>query len=98
MAKKLKIADSKTRKTAWVLSSGRMMRSDEAKGMRIELFSNRELNVEGCRGVMDYNEDYIKLRLKKGSITVMGKELVITFYEGDAITLKGIIGSIEFCV
>lgn len=97
MSKKLKYGNVKKR-VPWVLGAKEMMLSDHSDGTRIELFSNKELNVEGCRGVMEYTEEFIKLKLKKGSMTVMGKQLSITFFEADSITVKGTLASIEFCV
>ena len=42
------------------------------KGPRLELFGNREIIVEGCMGVFEYSDTYMKLKLPKGSLTVCG--------------------------
>lgn len=64
----------------------------------IELFSNREIVIEGCRGVAEYRDDYIKLRLQKGSVTICGNEFCIVSFENGSVVIRGNISSLEFCV
>lgn len=71
---------------------------DIVKGAHIELFSNKELILEGCRGVFEYDENYIRLRLAKGSMVLCGSNFDIRLYEENTITIKGNISTIEFCV
>ena len=71
---------------------------DMIKGAHIEMFSNREIVVDGCEGVFEYNSDYIRLKLSKGSIVLCGNNFDIVLFEGEVITVKGNISSVEFCV
>lgn len=71
---------------------------DIVKGAHIELFSNKELILEGCRGVFEYDENYIRLRLANGSMVLCGSNFDIRLYEENTITIKGNISTIEFCV
>jgi len=66
-------------------------------GTRIEVFSNREIIVEGCLGVFEFSDTLIRINLKRGSIIVSGKSFDINGFEEETITIKGIINSIEFC-
>jgi len=66
--------------------------------VRMEITSNTEFTLEGCMGVLEFTQNYIKLNLKKGNITLCGKNLDINGFEQDSITVKGIIDSIEFCI
>lgn len=63
-----------------------------------EIFSNRCANFDGCILVCDYNSEYIKLRIKSGYLTLTGKDLEITLFEGQQLTVKGEISSLEFCM
>ena len=72
--------------------------TDLIKGAHIELFSNRQIIVEGCEGVFDYGEEYIKLNLGRGSLILCGKEFDIVTFQNRNITVKGVISTIEFCV
>lgn len=67
-------------------------------GSHIEIISNKSFTLEGCFGVVDYRDDYVKLKLKKGYVIICGKRLNITYYENETITLTGIIVSTEFCL
>ena len=72
--------------------------SDMITGTHIQLFSNKEMTVDGCTGICDYSTDYLKLNIGKGSLLVFGGDFDIVLYEGDVITVKGNISSLEFCV
>ncbi|MBO4467861.1 MAG: YabP/YqfC family sporulation protein [Clostridia bacterium] len=65
---------------------------------RIELFSNRELILEGCLGVTQFNDNYIKLSLKGGSLILYGRDFDISGFSEKTITVRGFIESIEFCL
>ena len=67
-------------------------------GTHIEMYSNKKLMLEGCINILDYQKDYIKLKLKKGYITILGTNFLISAFEKEKITINGKINSIEFCV
>lgn len=67
-------------------------------GVKIEVFSNKEAIIEGCKGIMEYNEDYIKINIRRGSMVFSGKELYAYSYFCETLVIKGIINSIEYCV
>ncbi len=70
----------------------------QASGAHIEMFSNKEMVIEGCRGVCEYDSEYLKLRLIKGFIELCGSNFDIQIFEGDVITVRGEISRIEFCI
>ena len=70
-------------------------KEDIVKG-NIELFGNKQIIVDGCKGVIDYNEDFLKLDLGKIVLKVTGRNLVIDFYIYEQVDLKGEIVSVEF--
>jgi sporulation protein YqfC len=70
-------------------------KEDIVKG-NIELFGNKQIIVDGCKGVIDYNEDFLKLDLGKIILKVTGKNLVIDSYIYEQVDLKGEIVSVEF--
>ena len=99
MAKKLKI-EGKKKKEKWNLfgADGAVFDTAILKGAHIELFSNREIILDGCYGVFEYREDYIKLNLGKGTLVLCGENFDISSFEAKVITIKGKISSVEFCV
>ena len=98
LTKKLKTETIKHKKREWRLKPKAMMLSDKDTSARLEMISNRELNVEGCKGVAEYTDVFISLRLKKGMLNVAGRNLDVSLFEEDNICIKGIISSVEFCV
>ena len=65
---------------------------------RIEVFSNKELILEGCLGVTQFNDNYVKLALKGGNLILYGKNFDISGFSEKTITVRGVIESLEFCI
>ena len=66
--------------------------------MITELISNREASIDGCRGVVEYDENYIKLNAGKGTMTLYGSNLQIVSYNDASLLITGKIERIEFCM
>ena len=97
MSKKLKI--EKTGKRQKMNLSGK----EETYGVNFsgphtEIFGNTRINIDGCFGVAEYRDTYIKLRLHKGTLILCGNGFDIIFYENKLITVRGKISSVEFCM
>ncbi len=98
MAKKYKIEKSE-KKTKWNLTKiGEDLNSNILAFSHIEILGNSALTLEGCLGVAEYNDTYMKLKLQKGSLILCGEKFDITLFENRQITVKGKISSVEFCV
>lgn len=99
MSKKLKIEKSKQKEKWDLLGKGESI-SDAVmiSGTHTEIFSNNRINVDGCLGVAEYKDTYIKLRLSKGTLILCGCGFDIVFFENKLITIKGKISSVEFCM
>lgn len=99
MGKKLKIERSK-RKEKWNLFrlNDAVLDDDLIKGPHIELFCNNQAVIDGCLGVYEYNDTYLKLRLTKGALVLCGTDFDIVTFENKMITVKGKITSLEFCL
>lgn len=98
MSRKLKYGSGNVKKTAWVLKTGALGKAERVTGAHIEMISNREICIEGCVGVLEYTDAYLKLKLSKGALIIMGSNLDITLFEGKMITICGTVSSVEFCV
>lgn len=88
----------KKNKFNFITDDGEILNKEIIKGVHIEFFSNQKMILEGCKSIVDYQNDYIKLKLKKGSLSVFGKNFLISDFEDEKIIVKGEISSIEFCV
>ena len=83
-------------KTFWgVTMKFKSINTESVKG-NIELYGNKRVRVEGCKSVVDYCEDFLKLDLGNIILKVTGRALVIDSYIYEQIDLKGEIVSVEF--
>ena len=64
--------------------------------MRVELLSDREAVVDGCRGILEYSECCI--RLCAGALTVRftGEGLTMRNFGASGAVVEGKIRSVEF--
>ena len=63
---------------------------------QIEMAGNREAIVEGCQGVLEYDENIIRLSTGKMSIRFMGRGLQIRVLTRDSAVVEGFITHVEF--
>lgn len=63
----------------------------------MHLIGNNEAVIDGCKGVLEYNDNQIKVNIGRQSVTFLGKDLQITNYGDNSITINGQITSLEFC-
>ena len=63
---------------------------------RIELAGNRELTVEGCVGITEYDETTVSMSLGDLTATVHGSGLLIRSFDPHCIAVSGAIMTIEF--
>lgn len=62
----------------------------------IEAEGNREISVDGCRGILEYTQDKIKLNTGKLVITFIGDGIEIKTYSDIQTVISGNILSVEF--
>lgn len=62
----------------------------------IELLGNREAIVDGCKGVLEYDENVVRLHTGKITLRFTGSDLSIKSLTADQAIIEGIILNIEF--
>ncbi len=88
----------KNKKINLLLTSGDSINKEMLNGANIQMFSNKEIIVDGCDKVSDFNSDYLKLKITKGYLIIYGKNFNIVNFEGRIIDVVGAISSVEFCL
>lgn len=63
---------------------------------RLELAGNRRVMIEGCRGVVEYAEDRICLRVAEGILRLMGRDLCMNCLNPACTVITGRVLSLEF--
>ncbi len=67
-------------------------------GPKIELYSNKEAAIDGCKGVVDYRDDLIKFRVPGGTIAINGEKIELLELTDNSALIKGDFQSVEFLV
>jgi len=62
----------------------------------IEIFTGKEIIVDGCLGVLEFGDTYILLKLKKGNLTLIGNGLDIKSFEASTIVIGGVVKTLDF--
>jgi sporulation protein YqfC len=63
---------------------------------RVTLIGNLQLYLENYGGIIEYNDELLRLKIKGGEIIVKGKSLTIKNFFGEEIFIEGKIQSIEY--
>lgn len=67
-----------------------------ASAVHIELCGNREAIVDGCKGVLEYDDTVIRLNTGKLVVRFTGSDLCINTYNMDTAIIQGNILSIDY--
>jgi len=62
----------------------------------VSINDNREVIVENCKKIIEYNDIFIKISTSTITLQIWGRELIIKNYENNGIIIVGNISSIEF--
>lgn len=63
---------------------------------RVELMGKKRISIENFRGVLDYNENCIKINSTEGIIKIDGDSLLIESITDEGIFIKGTILRVEY--
>lgn len=63
---------------------------------KIELTGNREISIDGCRGILEYDESVVRLNLGNMIIKITGAGLTIPSMAAEQTTVTGSIACVEF--
>lgn len=63
---------------------------------RITLIGNMQLYIENHRGVLHFSSELLRLRLSKGTLEIIGKNLVIRAILTEEVFIEGIVDEIKY--
>ena len=63
---------------------------------QMEIAGNREAVIDGCQGILEYDENVVKLTTGKMSIRFFGRGLQIKVLTHDSAVVTGFITNIDF--
>lgn len=70
---------------------------DVVSGIHIEMRGRNNLTVRGCRKILRYTTEEVRLRLHGVTLQITGSRLYCTAYHSGAVEIDGLIDSINFC-
>lgn len=73
-----------------------MPREIDSKEPKITIISFDEILIENYKGILEYEEFFIKVDTEIGTININGYKLTLEQITEDDICIKGTIKSIEF--
>lgn len=62
----------------------------------VSIIGNTELIIENYRGILEFNDELIRILGKLGQIKVYGKHLNIEYYTSEEMKIIGTIEGIEY--
>ena len=87
----------KVSKAAEQLSSAfEIMPGTLSSGCAIQMSSNREVLIDGCRGLLEYGDEKIRVNVGNGVVQLVGRGLEIESLSYKAVVISGYILSVEF--
>ncbi len=95
MAKKVKLPKKRSKWRLFRLS-GENINGEVFGSAHMEIYGNSKITIDGCLGVYEYKDTYIKLRLCKGAVIICGNCLNVVHFENRLITICGKICDVEF--
>ena len=64
--------------------------------VHLEMNGNKEVIIEGCKSILEYDENLVKISVKNMTISFFGRNLLIKCLTSDSLVIDGFITSIEF--
>ena len=62
----------------------------------VTIIGECEINIENYRGIIEYTDLLIRIKIKNGQIKIIGKRLQIEYYTNDDMRIVGKIDKIEY--
>jgi len=63
---------------------------------KVTFIGNLQVNIENHKGIVEYSDDNIRIKIKDGILKVSGMDLVIKTIVTEEIIISGKIASIDF--
>ena len=65
-------------------------------GPRIEVLSNRNVIIDGCDGIIDYDDERVSIKLGRIKADITGKKLRLKMLTENSAVIEGYVKNIEY--
>ncbi|GHU82386.1 hypothetical protein AGMMS50284_4170 [Clostridia bacterium] len=62
----------------------------------LEMKSNREVTIDGCKGILEYDKEIIRINTGSMVVSFKGRSLNIKCLTASSMIIEGFITSVEF--
>ena len=63
---------------------------------RTTMLGNRQVLVENHKGIIEYNESLIRIKLSQGELIIAGSDLMLGNLQVEQILIEGVIAEIKY--
>lgn len=63
---------------------------------QIQILENREVVVEGCKEILEYDDNRIRLKTKRLEVSIWGGGLELKCFNAENIIISGKVERVEF--
>lgn len=63
---------------------------------RITMLGNKQMLIENHKGIIEYNETLVRVKLSQGELTVYGSELMLGNLQVEQILIEGIVAEVKY--
>lgn len=78
------------------MKRGNVMGQQRKSGSRIELIGNRSAVIDGCDGIVDYDDEKVIVRTGRLTVRFVGHSLKLKRLTTDSAVIDGVIQSVEY--
>lgn len=72
------------------------MEEKSIRGPRIELVGNRTVIIDGCDGILDYDESKVAIRLGRLTANISGRDMKLRALTENTAIVEGYIYAVEY--
>ncbi len=72
------------------------VREEIVDSSQIEIIGNRHVIIQGSKGIIEYNDDLIRVSLDEKEVQFYGEKLCIHCLSQDSLEIKGSINRVEY--
>ena len=63
---------------------------------RITLLGNRQVLIENHKGIIEYNDALVRIKLSKGELIISGSEFTLGNLQEEQILVEGLVAGIKY--
>lgn len=72
------------------------MEQKTLRGPRVEIVGNRSVIIDGCDGIIDYDDKHVMIRLGRMSVNITGSSLRLRALTETTAIIDGYIQAVQY--